>query len=212
MCPATSRRPRSSRGSPRWAPGSACTSWPRGSRPPPSSSSPSGRGAATARAITSRGRCPPRSSRPGWPRRAGPRPWRSRGCASPHPCGGGDTMAGERAHGVISVLIAAAAARTRACLTRRLEAAAGIAVLGEAATGERALALAQELEPDVVLLDEARRGSALAATPHLLRSLKLAGANVLRLDRFECEQDVLRAWRHGLSGLVDRGVTPEELV
>ena len=103
-------------------------------------------------------------------------------------------MARERGHGVISVLIAAAASRTRACLTRQLEAAEGIAVLGEAATGERALALAHELGPDVVLLEAERRGTALAATPHLLRSLKL------------------RAWHHGLSGLVDRGVTPEELV
>jgi DNA-binding NarL/FixJ family response regulator len=119
-------------------------------------------------------------------------------------------MPGERANGSISMLIAAVGERARVRLTRQLEGIEGIEVIGEAATGVHAIVLTHRLRPDVVLV-EAQSGSALDITPRLVRALKGAGAEVIVLGRFLRPHDVRTAWHHGLSGLVDIDVTPEEL-
>src|SRR5262245_33549277 len=55
--------------------------------------------------------------------------------------------------GVRSVLIADDRARTRRALTAVLSTRAGLALVGEAADGEQAIAAVEQLHPDVVIID-----------------------------------------------------------
>jgi len=118
----------------------------------------------------------------------------------------------ERDDGLIATLVAARREPARARLTGLLEAAGGIEVVGEAATGVQVVVLAHRTRPDVVLIDSTDDRGALEVTPQLLRALNGVGAEVLVLGRFERGHDVLPVWRHGISGVVDMDVSPAELL
>ncbi|MFH8442338.1 response regulator [Streptomyces sp. NPDC018026] len=104
----------------------------------------------------------------------------------------------------------------RAGLLALLDSAPGIEVVGEAGTGEEALALAARLAPDVVLMDlqlgpgidgvettrrlTAATGAAPARTPH-----------VLVLTTYDTDADITRAIEAGATGYLLKAERPEEL-
>jgi len=86
-----------------------------------------------------------------------------------------------------------------------------IELVGEAANGEEAIALARELQPDVVLMDlhmpgvngiEATR-SIVATSPHI---------GVLVLTMFQDDDSVFAAMRAGAKGYLLKGAGQEEIV
>ncbi|MFJ3198726.1 response regulator [Streptomyces sp. NPDC086989] len=99
----------------------------------------------------------------------------------------------------------------RAGLLALLASAPGIEVLGEAGSGEEAVALAAKLRPDVVLMDlqlgegidgveATRRITAVTDPPH-----------VLVLTTYDTDADVTRAIAAGATGYLLKAERPEEL-
>ncbi|KPI04776.1 two component transcriptional regulator, LuxR family [Actinobacteria bacterium OV450] len=99
----------------------------------------------------------------------------------------------------------------RAGLLALLGSAPGIEVLGEAGSGEEAVALAAKLRPDVVLMDlqlgegidgveATRRITAVTDPPH-----------VLVLTTYDTDADVTRAIAAGATGYLLKAERPEEL-
>ncbi len=100
----------------------------------------------------------------------------------------------------------------RAGLRALLSSAEGIDVVGEAATGEEALAMAARLRPDVVLMDLQLDGGmdGVTATRHLTED-GAAGPRVLVLTMFDTDADVTRAIEAGATGYLLKAEQPEEL-
>ena len=92
-----------------------------------------------------------------------------------------------------------------------LEVHDGIDVTGEAADGEAALALAADLDPDVILLDLKLPGMDGIA---VLRELRAAGcaARILVLTSGNDPAQVGLALRSGASGFLYKDVDPDALV
>jgi len=84
-----------------------------------------------------------------------------------------------------------------------------LALIGEAASGEEGLALAVELEPDLVLLDINMKGMDGLDT---LRALKAADldSRVMMLTVSDNETDVLAAIRAGADGYLLKDMEPED--
>ncbi|MCW2647138.1 MAG: two component transcriptional regulator, LuxR family [Pseudonocardiales bacterium] len=92
-----------------------------------------------------------------------------------------------------------------------LDAAPGIAVVGEADDGNAAVRQATELKPDVVLMDVRMPGlDGIAATEAILA----AGVptKVLILTTFDLDQYVYAGLRAGASGFLLKDVPPSELI
>ncbi|KAB1866589.1 response regulator [Microbacterium algeriense] len=87
-----------------------------------------------------------------------------------------------------------------------------VRVVGEAASGEEAVALAKHLHPDVVLCD-LRLGTGLdgVQTTAVLRSLDPAPA-VLILTTFDRDAEILGAIEAGAAGYLLKDIAPEEIV
>jgi DNA-binding NarL/FixJ family response regulator len=87
----------------------------------------------------------------------------------------------------------------------------GLRVVGEAGDGASAVALAEELRPDVILMDLRMPG-----TDGVTAIRALAGrgvtARVLVLTTFDTDSDVLPAIEAGATGYLLKDATPEELV
>lgn len=99
----------------------------------------------------------------------------------------------------------------RAGLLALLASAPGIAVVGEAATGEEALAAAAKLHPDVVLMD-LHLGAGMdgiEATRRLIADVP--GTRVLVLTTYDTDADVTRAIEAGATGYLLKAERPEEL-
>jgi DNA-binding NarL/FixJ family response regulator len=93
-----------------------------------------------------------------------------------------------------------------------LEAEEGVAVVGEASDGEEAVAAAQRLKPDIVLMDvQMPRVDGLEATRRIAQN-RAIHARVLILTTFERDDYVFEALRAGASGFMLKNATPEELV
>ncbi|MEU8089025.1 response regulator transcription factor [Micromonospora sp. NPDC049101] len=96
----------------------------------------------------------------------------------------------------------------RAGLRLILEAADDITVVGEAADGAGALAQAQRLRPDVVLLDVRMPGvDGLTVAPDVVA----AGPKVIMLTTFDLDEYVHRALRAGAVGFLLKDTPPREL-
>jgi DNA-binding NarL/FixJ family response regulator len=100
----------------------------------------------------------------------------------------------------------------RAGLRALLSSAEGIEVVGEAATGEEALAMAARLCPDVVLMDLQLDGGmdGVTATRRLTQDGS-SGPRVLVLTMFDTDADVTRAVEAGATGYLLKAEQPDEL-
>lgn len=94
-----------------------------------------------------------------------------------------------------------------------LSAQPAISVVGEAADGEEAVALASQLLPDVVLMDvRMPRLDGIAATRRLLAGRGDGPPRVLVLTTFDLDAYVFDALRAGASGFLLKDATRDELV
>ncbi|MFJ9035071.1 response regulator [Streptomyces sp. NPDC102406] len=100
----------------------------------------------------------------------------------------------------------------RAGLLALLDSAESIEVVGEAGTGEEALALAARLTPDVVLMDlQLGAGIDGVETTRRLTSGPGAHPHVLVLTTYDTDADITRAIEAGATGYLLKAERPEEL-
>ena len=112
----------------------------------------------------------------------------------------------------IRVLIVDDQVLVRTGFRRILEEEADIEVVGEAGTGEEAVDLTIELEPDVVLMDiRMPRMDGIEATSRLAASQEAPDTNVLMLTTFDLEEYVYDALQAGANGFLLKDAPPEEL-
>nr|WP_303770652.1 response regulator transcription factor [Actinomyces oris] len=113
----------------------------------------------------------------------------------------------------IRVLIAEDQALLRTTLAALLEAEPGMRVVGLAEDGARAVALAAELRPDVILMDIQMPGlTGIEATTRICADPALAATRVLILTMFEIDDYVLGALRAGACGFLLKDTDPQSLV
>jgi DNA-binding NarL/FixJ family response regulator len=114
---------------------------------------------------------------------------------------------------LIRVVLADDQALVRAGFRVLLDSAGDIEVVGEAASGDEALAQARERRPDVVLMDiRMPNVDGLEATRRIATEPALAGVRVLILTTFEVDEYVFEALRSGASGFVVKDMEPAELL
>lgn len=121
--------------------------------------------------------------------------------------------AAEPAHTPVDVLLCDDHAVVRAGLLALLSSAPGIEVIGEAASGEEAVALAAALRPDVVLMD-LQLGSGIdgvEATRRIARPEDPGSPHVLVLTTYDTDADIARALDAGAAGHLLKAERPEEL-
>jgi DNA-binding NarL/FixJ family response regulator len=94
-----------------------------------------------------------------------------------------------------------------------VESAPDLTVVGEAATGREAVALARSETADVVVMDIRMPDlDGLAATRLITGDDTLAGVRVLVLTTFEVDEHVFEALRAGASGFLGKNAEIEELL
>jgi DNA-binding NarL/FixJ family response regulator len=114
---------------------------------------------------------------------------------------------------MIRVLLADDQALVRAGFRMLLEASEDICVVGEAANGGTAVAMAAELRPDVVLMDlRMPEVDGVTATKRISADARLSGVRVVVLTTFDDDEHVFGALRAGASGFLVKDVEPEELL
>jgi DNA-binding NarL/FixJ family response regulator len=118
--------------------------------------------------------------------------------------------AGAPASRPVRVLIADGQALVRAGYRSLLEDQGSVSVVAEADSGEQAVALAQSLSPDVVLIDLSLPGlDSVAATREMVTQPGLA---VMLVTGSETDERIFAALRAGASGLLLKDTEPAELV
>ncbi|MEU0034071.1 MULTISPECIES: response regulator transcription factor [unclassified Streptomyces] len=116
------------------------------------------------------------------------------------------------ATGAVRILLCDDHAVVRAGLLALLDSASGIEVVGEAGTGEEALALSARLGPDVVLMDlQLGGGIDGVETTRRLTAAPGGGPRVLVLTTYDTDADVTRAIGAGATGYLLKAERPEEL-
>jgi DNA-binding NarL/FixJ family response regulator len=99
----------------------------------------------------------------------------------------------------IRVLLADDHPVVRTGLTGMLAGEAGLEIVGEAGSGEEALAMARALRPDVILMDLRMPGGDGVSATRRIRA-ELPGTAVLVLTTFDTDADILRAVEAGAAG------------
>jgi DNA-binding NarL/FixJ family response regulator len=111
---------------------------------------------------------------------------------------------------VIRVVIADDQGLVRVGLCKVLGVEPGIELVGEAADGEQAVAVAARLQPDVVLMDIRMPAlDGIEATRRLVRTHP--GVRVLMLTTFGLDSYVYESLRAGASGFMLKDAPPEEI-
>ncbi|GGP37918.1 response regulator transcription factor [Saccharothrix coeruleofusca] len=112
---------------------------------------------------------------------------------------------------MIRVVLADDQALVRAGFRLLLDTEDGFEVVGEAGDGARAVELAREHRPDVVVMDIRMPGvDGLAATRRICA--ELPGVRVLVLTTFDVDEYVFEALRGGASGFLLKDTDPVELL
>ncbi|MFA6093422.1 MAG: response regulator transcription factor [Elusimicrobiota bacterium] len=89
----------------------------------------------------------------------------------------------------------------------------GLSVIGEAGSGEEAVRLVGELQPDVILMDIGMAGdgyNGVRATAEIIR--RKPGTHILMLSAYSDEMHVMEAIRAGAYGYLSKKLPPQELV
>ncbi len=114
---------------------------------------------------------------------------------------------------MIRVVLADDQALIRGGFRSLLDSEPDMTVVGEAATGERALSVVRELRPDVVLMDiRMPDGDGLWATERIMADPALTGVRVIVVTTFELDEYVARALRAGASGFLVKDAEPTDLI
>ncbi|WP_112134600.1 response regulator transcription factor [Glycomyces dulcitolivorans] len=113
----------------------------------------------------------------------------------------------------IRVILADDQALLRATFKLLLDSTPDLEVVGDAATGAEAVALARSTRADLVVMDIRMPDlDGIEATRRITADEDLAGVKVLVLTTFETDELVLEALRAGASGFLGKGVDPESLI
>jgi DNA-binding NarL/FixJ family response regulator len=113
----------------------------------------------------------------------------------------------------IRVLLADDQPLLRAGFAVLVDSAPDLEVVGEAATGRRAVELARQTRADVVLMDIRMPDvDGLAATRMITGDEDLAGVRVLILTTFEIDEYIFQALRAGASGFLGKSAEPADLL
>jgi DNA-binding NarL/FixJ family response regulator len=114
---------------------------------------------------------------------------------------------------MIRVLLADDQALVRGGFRALLDARDDIEVVGEAADGHEALALARSLLPDVILMDIRMPGlDGLEATRQIAADPHLAAVRIVILTTFGLDEYLFDALRFGASGFLVKDTEPADLV
>jgi DNA-binding NarL/FixJ family response regulator len=122
--------------------------------------------------------------------------------------GAADTVDGA----VLRILIADDQALVRAGFRMILEVEDDIEIIGEAGDGAKAVEMARELAPDVVLMDIRMPEMDGIEATRLITGEDDEGPRVLMLTTFDLNEYVYEALRAGASGFLLKDAPPEELV
>lgn len=113
----------------------------------------------------------------------------------------------------VRVLLADDQALLRSAFRVLVDSEPDMEVVGEAADGAEALALARSTRPDVVLMDIRMPGTdGLSATRMITAEPDLDRVHVVMLTTFEVDEYVVESLRAGASGFLGKGAEPDELL
>jgi DNA-binding NarL/FixJ family response regulator len=113
----------------------------------------------------------------------------------------------------VRVLIADDQQLVRAGFRLILERQPGVEVVGEATNGDEAVALAERLAPDVVLMDIRMPDlDGIQATRLILANPAAAGVRIVILTTFDLDEYVYDALKAGANGFLLKDLSPEQLV
>ncbi|MFD3658807.1 response regulator [Streptomyces sp. NPDC058620] len=113
----------------------------------------------------------------------------------------------------IKVLLADDQALLRSAFRVLVDSEPDMQVVGEAADGAEAVALARSTRADVVLMDIRMPGTdGLAATRMISADPDLADVRIVMLTTFEVDEYVVQSLRAGASGFLGKGAEPDELL